>query len=95
HPNPSPPSHYSQVTLARGEMLVIYTDGLVENKKAGKKFDLSSLEKLILQHQRDDLHAIVETIFAALHEFYAPDAIEDDATLLLIRRVDDEDESKS
>ncbi|MDM8567681.1 SpoIIE family protein phosphatase [Candidatus Halobeggiatoa sp. HSG11] len=75
---------YSSITLQPGETLVVYTDGLIENSK---QFGQENLKQLLLDHQQTDLKTIINTVFTTVYEHCQPKPIEDDETLLVIRRI--------
>jgi len=77
----------TQIELAPGDILCLYTDGLHEARNAkGELFDLPRLVSLIenIAKQCNDLDEIAESVFRSVGEF-AP-IPDDDRTMLLVRR---------
>jgi serine phosphatase RsbU (regulator of sigma subunit) len=86
-----PSLHLSELrlVLARGEMLLFFTDGLIETRAADDKtmFGLSRLTELTRQFGSDlPLPDAAEQIRAALESFAGSSELQDDLTLLLLRR---------
>jgi hypothetical protein len=82
-----PVKRYSRVELKAGETLIVYTDGLFENaNQNGEQFGQDNFKQLLLQHHHEDMNTLINTVFEAVYEFCQPEPIEDDETLLVIRR---------
>ncbi|WP_349647543.1 PP2C family protein-serine/threonine phosphatase [Candidatus Parabeggiatoa sp. HSG14] len=78
----------SRVELNVGEMLVVYSDGFFENENQnGEPFGQDNFQQLLLQHQHLDMNSLINTVFKAVYEHCQPEPIEDDETLLVIRRI--------
>lgn len=76
------------VELQAGEMLVIYTDGLFGNaNQDGERFGEERLQQLFLADQSTDLNTLIETVFETVYQHCLPEELEDDETLLVIRRI--------
>lgn len=72
--------------IASGDVLVFYTDGIVEAKNPhGEEFGFERLEELIWLNQRHSAEKIREAILASLREFQAGQPQDDDVTLLVIK----------
>ncbi|HIE02790.1 MAG TPA: hypothetical protein EYP59_21330 [Thiotrichaceae bacterium] len=83
-----PVKRYTRVELKAGETLIVYTDGLFENaNQNGEQFGQDNFQQLLLQHQHLDMNSLIDTVFKAVYEHCHPEPIEDDETLLVIRRV--------
>ncbi|MEK8015884.1 MAG: SpoIIE family protein phosphatase, partial [Candidatus Parabeggiatoa sp.] len=67
---------------------IVYTDGLFENaNQNGEQFGQDNFQQLLLQHQHLDMNSLIDTVFKAVYEHCHPEPIEDDETLLVIRRI--------
>jgi sigma-B regulation protein RsbU (phosphoserine phosphatase) len=78
----------SSLALARGDLLCLYSDGLIEARDAkGELFDMERLGEALERaaHDRDSLQDIADDVLQAVTE-HAHER-EDDWTLLLIRRA--------
>ena len=77
----------SETTLAPGNVLFTYTDGITEAEDAaGRPFGLEGLERLLEAHHDLPLPGILDAIRGELHRFNGGADLEDDCTLLLLRR---------
>jgi serine phosphatase RsbU (regulator of sigma subunit) len=73
-----------RLTLADGDLLVLYTDGLTEARDGGQRqFGLERVEAEILRARGEPVEAIREAILAALHAF-SP-VLADDVALVVAR----------
>jgi hypothetical protein len=85
---PNPVERHCRVELKAGEMLVVYTDGLFENENQdGEQFGEDNFKQLLLQQQSLEMNALIETVFRAVYEYCQPEPLDDDETLLVIRRI--------
>ncbi len=67
-----------------GDRLLLYTDGLSDSfNSSGQFFGSERIEQLLLNHPDPHLE-FLERLFAALHEFGAPDPPDDDCTAIVI-----------
>jgi len=83
----NPVKRYTHVELKAGETLIVYTDGLFENaNQNGEQFGQDNFKQLLLQQQNLDMNTLIDTVFRTVYEYCQPEAIEDDETLLVIRR---------
>jgi serine phosphatase RsbU (regulator of sigma subunit) len=83
-----PVKRHTRIELKAGETLIVYTDGLFENaNQDGEQFGQDNFQQLLLQHQHLDMNSLIETVFKAVYEHCQPEPIEDDETLLVIRRI--------
>jgi len=79
-----------RLTLAAGELLLFFTDGLIEARAADSKemFGPERLAELVGQFASDlPLPECAEQIRAALEAFTGSSDLQDDLTLLLLRRT--------
>jgi len=74
--------------LENDDLLVIYTDGLVEamNEKE-EEFELERLKQLVKANQHQKLSELKETIIEAVRDHVGSQQLEDDFTLMLIRKI--------
>lgn len=79
--------HAESTHLARGDLLFAYTDGLSEAEDAeGRAFGVDGCRPLLIEQRREPLPAILDGIRSALAAFSGSRGLEDDCTLLLLRR---------
>lgn len=77
-----------EFTLAPGELLVTYTDGIVESRNPeGEEYGTSRLVETLQKHRHESLSAITEACFASVADFTGTSAT-DDQTLVLLTRSD-------
>lgn len=75
------------VQLNRGDLLFAYTDGLSEAENdAGRPFGIDPCRDLLIQQREAPLPAILDGVREALTAFSGCGALEDDCTLMLVRR---------
>lgn len=75
------------VQLNRGDLLFAYTDGLSEAEDdAGRPFGIDPCRDLLIQQREAPLPAILDGVREALTAFSGCGALEDDCTLMLVRR---------
>jgi sigma-B regulation protein RsbU (phosphoserine phosphatase) len=83
-----PVKRYTRVELKAGETLIVYTDGLFENaNQDGEQFGEDNFKQLLLQQQRLDMNILIDTVFRTVYDYCQPQAIDDDETLLVIKRI--------
>ncbi len=71
----------------KNNLLVMYTDGLVEAmNKNEEEFGLKRLQQLVLNHRNEQLESLKERIINAVNEHTGGKSLEDDFTLLLVRK---------
>ena len=74
------------VTLEEGDMICLYTDGLIEaQNKNREEFGLDSLKEAILRHRRWPLEEIMEKIIEDVSKFSQGHPPADDLTLLFLK----------
>jgi phosphoserine phosphatase RsbU/P len=77
----------SETQLAMGDLLFTYTDGITEAEDAtGQPFGLEGLAQLLRTHHNEPLPRLLDAIRSDLHRFNGGADLEDDCTLLLLRR---------
>jgi serine phosphatase RsbU (regulator of sigma subunit) len=73
--------------LAPGELLVLYTDGIVERRDPkGDLYGVERLAQVVEAHATEPLSEILERVFAQATDFGAGAPWSDDATLVIVRR---------
>jgi sigma-B regulation protein RsbU (phosphoserine phosphatase) len=86
---PSREASYSRgfVTVERGDVLVLYTDGIVEARDPRQtEFGLERLKRLVASVREKSAEEIVGAIFERVASFTRDSAPEDDRTVLVVRR---------
>jgi PAS domain S-box-containing protein len=77
-----------EVRLAKGDRLLLYSDGLVDaTDPAGERFGSGRLADLAKRHRADSLRGMVEAIDAEVLAFRAGPAFADDVSLLVVERT--------
>ena len=77
----------AEVTLAPGDLVVLYTDGITEAaNEAGEEFGLERLEKVVKEQAREPLVALAVAIETAVEVFAEERRFADDRTLVILRR---------
>jgi phosphoserine phosphatase RsbU/P len=74
------------VELRPGDLLLLGTDGLVEARRAGQQFGLQRLCALALERRSQPLGKLIEGLFQEVIAFQDAATLEDDLTLLIVRR---------
>jgi sigma-B regulation protein RsbU (phosphoserine phosphatase) len=70
--------------LQPGDLMVLYTDGLIEARNAaGKQFGFERLAALVERHRTESAESIRRKIFTSLRRFCARQ--EDDVTVIVVR----------
>ena len=96
---PIPDATYERgfVKIRPGDLLVLYTDGIVEAtcSEAGgppEEFGLQRLVEVARKHQQESAKEVVQAIFDRLELFCDGAAAEDDRTLVVVKRPPDSPE---
>jgi sigma-B regulation protein RsbU (phosphoserine phosphatase) len=76
-----------EITVAPGEMLVLFTDGVSEAMREEEFFDEERFREVLLANAGAPLRKVRETVMAAIESFIAGAKRTDDITLLLMRRT--------
>jgi len=91
---PLPKATYERgfVTLKPGDVVVLYTDGIIETPAAaeaiqGDEFGVKRLEDLVRRHMDQPAAKIVEAIFAAVAAFSGDRPQGDDRTVVVVRHA--------
>lgn len=76
----------AKLTVEKGDVVVMYTDGLVEAANIhGRRFGMAGLKKSILKNFGKSPHKIVDLVLTDLKNFMGGAPIKDDITLLVIK----------
>ncbi len=80
--------HRSLANFEPGAVMAMYSDGIFERNNAeGEAYGLKRLQDLIMAHQEKSAAEILETVFKTVFEFGDGGKWEDDATLVIIKRL--------
>jgi sigma-B regulation protein RsbU (phosphoserine phosphatase) len=76
------------VNLEHGDMLVAYTDGLVEPENAyGEMYGEERLTELLLKYTRADSSEIIARAMEAVVQWTGSSELQDDMTMVVARRI--------
>jgi sigma-B regulation protein RsbU (phosphoserine phosphatase) len=74
--------------FAEGDLLVVYTDGLVEARDAERRFyGMDRLTALVREHRGDSAQRIRQRLLEDLSAHCGPDQHQDDVTVVVVRAV--------
>ena len=74
-------------TLAKDDLILFYTDGLIEAENANNGFfGLERVKSVFLQNAHQTPQAIIDALFAALQQFCERTSFDDDITLMIFKR---------
>ncbi len=77
-----------ETRLAPGDVLVLYTDGVVDTSSAGgDEFGVARLAAVAHEARAEPAAAIIDRLVAATREFSGARSYDDDFTLLIVRRA--------
>ena len=85
-----PFARYEEVTvpLEHGDLLVAYTDGIVEPENAyGEMFGEDRLKELLLKYARSDSSEIIARTMEAVNQWTGSSELQDDMTMVVARRI--------
>jgi sigma-B regulation protein RsbU (phosphoserine phosphatase) len=75
------------VELGAGDVLVVYSDGVIESRNAGdEEFGCEGLEAQLHRAQNGRADSVLFSILAAVQDFAAPHALLDDTSLVVVKR---------
>jgi sigma-B regulation protein RsbU (phosphoserine phosphatase) len=78
----------SRLILESGDLLVLYTDGITEaENEYGEMFGEERLKELVLRHANAENHQLMEAVISAVSSFTGSHEVQDDLTLLVLRRL--------
>jgi phosphoserine phosphatase RsbU/P len=77
-----------RVDLHIGDVLVLYTDGVVEAKNPeGEEYSAQRLARIVGSHLQQRPSELIETIYASIGDFRETTMLADDFTLVVLKRV--------
>jgi phosphoserine phosphatase RsbU/P len=72
--------------LVKGDLILFYTDGLIEAENANQEFfGLERVKAVFLQNAQQSPQAIIDSLFAELRQFSQRTSFEDDITLMVLK----------
>jgi len=81
----TPEMHLQSFSLAKGDRLLLYTDGILEAANtAGELYGLERLKKLLLESADADYEEFLGLLFQSLKDFGAADPPGDDCSAIVI-----------
>ncbi|MFQ5669173.1 MAG: PP2C family protein-serine/threonine phosphatase [Acidobacteriota bacterium] len=87
---PSPRARYQRdyISMKKGDILVLYTDGITEaHDRQDQEFGLRQLKEVIQSHAHRTARQITDAVFAAVARFSSHDPLRDDQTVVTIKRT--------
>ena len=87
---PTPDAHFTRgfAHVDRGAVLVLYSDGLIERTDAAREmFDAARLEQVAAARQDEGAAEILAAIFEAAQAFGGTRGWDDDATVVVLKRL--------
>lgn len=87
---PSPNAAYGRraAKMEPGDLLLLYTDGIVEaHDHRGREFGLDRVRRILLDYRKRSARETAEKILSAVGDFSAGRPVEDDRTVVVIRRT--------
>jgi sigma-B regulation protein RsbU (phosphoserine phosphatase) len=85
-----PFSRYAEeeIELRSGDMLVAYTDGVVEPENPyGEQFGEDRLKDLLVKHGGQASQEIIARVMEAVEQWTGSTELQDDMTMLVVRRI--------
>ncbi|MDO9269294.1 MAG: PAS domain S-box protein [Methylobacter sp.] len=74
-------------TLSSGDLILLYTDGLIEAENAnGEFFGLKRVNDILVKHALQSPQIIIETLLEQLKQFCRSESFNDDITLMVFKR---------
>jgi phosphoserine phosphatase RsbU/P len=72
--------------LVMGDLILFYTDGLIEAENANQEFfGLERVKEVFLQNAQKSPQTIIDSLFAALRQFTQRTSFDDDITLMVFK----------
>ena len=85
-----PNSEYKSdtITLRQGDVLVLYTDGVVEAESpSGELYSATRLAKIVCSHPQGSANELIESIYASVAQFRETTPQADDMTLVVMKTL--------
>lgn len=74
-------------TLSKGDLILLYTDGLTEAENAdGEFFGIQRVSDILVQHAQQTPQAIIEVLLEKLKQFRRSESFNDDITLMVFKQ---------
>lgn len=74
------------LTLLEGDVMLLYTDGLIEAENANQEFfGLARVKTILRQNSTASPQIIIDALFAALRQFCQKSSFDDDITLVVFK----------
>ena len=87
-PSPNAPYTRRAVKMEPGDLLLLYTDGIVEaHDPRGREFGLDRVRRILLDYRKRSARETAEKLLSAVREFGAGRPAEDDRTVVVVRRT--------
>jgi serine phosphatase RsbU (regulator of sigma subunit) len=82
------PQTYDQVSaqLSRGDLVVLYTDGVIESRAGRELFGLERLDEVLSTHATRPAQDVADSVLAACRDFAGGD-LPDDCAIVVLRRA--------
>jgi len=78
----------AKIDLHRGEVLILYTDGVVEAENpAGEQYSTQRLVGIVSSHLQQSPAELIETIYASVSDFRETTVLADDLTLVVLKTL--------
>ncbi len=82
----------SYIFMKPGSILTLYSDGIAERQdKFEDQYGMDKFKKLVAENQNKSAKDIVNIIFNAVYDFGGRTSWEDDATVIVIKRLSDDE----
>src|SRR5690606_14951246 len=85
-PLPGVPYERGFVQMEPGDLLVLFTDGIVETHRDDEEFGVERLLRLVAELRHASAADLVAGIFAAVEDFGGGLPAEDDRTVVVVKR---------
>jgi sigma-B regulation protein RsbU (phosphoserine phosphatase) len=77
-----------KITLRQGDILVLNTDGAVEAENpAGEQYSAERLSRTVSLHLHQNASELIETIYTSVIDFRKTTSLDDDLTLVLLKKL--------
>ena len=70
--------------MGRADVTILTT--FTNANQNGEQFGQDNFQQLFLQQQSLDMNTLIDTVFRTVYEYCKPEPLDDDETLLVIRR---------
>jgi serine phosphatase RsbU (regulator of sigma subunit) len=76
------------LTLAKGDLLLLYTDGITEAENTeGDFFGLDRVSDIFIRYAQDSPDEIIQALLTELKQFSGREVFNDDITLMIFKRT--------